>query len=76
MNDFSNVQINDAPVAFWDDMIKMEKELPLEVQLLLYKTVKKMHAIELANKADNTNHNFHLSEVLFDDLLLQIANKK
>jgi hypothetical protein len=76
MNNFSNTQVNEMPVAFWDDMIQMEKELPLETQILLYKTVKKMYALELANKFDKTNRHFQLSEVLFDDLLLQIANEK
>jgi hypothetical protein len=76
MNNFPNTQIIETPIAFWDDMIQMEKELPLETQILLYKTVKKMYALELAKKFDKTNHHFQLNEVLFDDLLLQIANEK
>lgn len=41
MNNLSQANINDTVFPFWDDMIQMEKELPLKTQMLLYKTEKK-----------------------------------
>ena len=56
-------------------MVAMEKELPLEIQVLIYQKVKKMKAISLANQFDKQNFSFQMDENIFDDLLEQIANK-
>jgi hypothetical protein len=67
---------NSSPVSFWDEMIEMEKELPLAMQQLLYKKVKKMRALVLANQFDANNYHFQLSEQMLDELLQQIANER
>jgi hypothetical protein len=75
MDNFSDTQVDETAFPFWDDMIQMVKELPSETQMLLYKTVKKMYALELANKFDKINRHFQLNEVLLDDLLLKVENE-
>ena len=75
MNNASVLQQNNLPVSFFEEMVAMEKELPLEIQVLIYQKVKKMKAISLANQFDKQNFSFQMDENIFDDLLEQIANK-
>jgi hypothetical protein len=70
------LQQQPSPASFFDEMIQMEKELPLEMQEFLYKKVKKMRALVLAQQFDAKNYDFQLDEKSFDDLLQQIANEK
>ncbi len=71
-----NLQQEHSQAPFLDEMIQMEKELPLEMQKFLYKKVKKMKALALAKQFDAKNYDFQLDEKSFDDLLQQIANEK
>lgn len=65
-----------TPPSFWDEMIQMEKELPLEMQEFLYQKVKKMKALSLAKKFDAQNYDFQLDEKSLDNFLQQMANTK
>jgi Lhr-like helicase len=76
MSNISLPQQQPSPASFFDEMIQMEKELPLEMQEFLYKKVKKMRALTLAKQFDAKNYDFQLDEKSFDDLLQQIANEK
>lgn len=74
MNNPMVLQQNNLQSSFFEEMVAMEKELPLEMQVLIYQKVKKMKALSLAHQFDNENFDFQIDENMFDDLLEQIAN--